>query len=391
MAARRGHAANRVVEQHGRLDALLDERDGLLALLDRVAALRGTAGLIRDVAGAHAGFVSDLEAGRDEAVIRWLAGNRTEALRGVEVPVGLGLGGRALALRLPVRVTDYVSAPVITHHFDGPVRAEGLSAMLAVPIFDGNRPLAVAYAALRETAWFGDAAVTAVQRVAGQAATALRLAERAEQRSSTAVAADRRRLQASLHDSVGAMLFSIGAQVHDLAGTAGHDPVLAERLRSLEADVSAASQALRESLHSLSETAPDRALAVAVAEHCRSFESRTGIPARFVQLGGLPGLDAERGEVLTTAVREGLLNVEKHAHASSVVVSLGEDGGGVLVAVADDGAGEEPEQAGTPAGSGLGLAALVDRVGAVGGRVSLVRDEDGATLRAWVPAPRRSG
>lgn len=389
-----GGAPDEVVERQRRLDALLDERDGLLALLDRVAALHGTAALIRDVTGAHAGFVADLDGVQDSAVIRWMAGNRTDVLRDLTVPVGQGVGGRAVALREPVRVTDYVTAPTITHHFDSHVSREGFAAMLAVPILDGDRPLAVAYAALREAGWFGDGTVAAVQRVAAQSATALRLAERAEQRTRTAVAADRRRLQVALHDSVGAMLFSIGAQVRDLAGTSGTaDPVLATRLRRLEADVSAASLALRESMHSLSETGPDRALPVAVAEHCRSFEARTGVPARFVQLSTLPPLDPERSEVLVLAVREGLLNVEKHARAASVVVSLGETDGGVQAAVVDDGPcdGPAPACAPTTAGTRLGLVALADRAGAVGGRVSLVRDEDGgATLRAWVPALRRA-
>jgi CheY-like chemotaxis protein len=101
--------------------------------------------------------------------------------------------------------------------------------------------------------------------------------------------------------------------------------------------VSAASLALRESLLALSASSPERALPVELAEHCRSFEARTGVPARFVQLGPVAPLDAERTALLTAAVREGLLNVEKHAGAGTVVVSLGTVDGGVQVAVADDG------------------------------------------------------
>src|SRR4029453_16083478 len=59
-------------------------------------------------------------------------------------------------------------------------------------------------------------------------------------------------------------------------------------------------------------------------------------------------LDAERTTLLIDAVREGLLNVQKHADASTVVVSLGEVDGGVQVAVADDGS----PRAHPPAGVG---------------------------------------
>ena len=53
-------AAERAAEQEHLLSTLLAERDGLLAVLDRVLALQGTARLIRDAAGADAGFVADV-------------------------------------------------------------------------------------------------------------------------------------------------------------------------------------------------------------------------------------------------------------------------------------------------------------------------------------------
>jgi signal transduction histidine kinase len=388
-------AAERAAEQQHLLDALLVEREGLLTVLDRVLALRGTARLIRDAAGADAGFVADTDG--DSGVIRWLAGTRTDSLQDLMVPVGQGVGGRVMALGRPVRVSDYVTAQSITHQFDGVVAREALSAMLAVPVLsrNGGRPetVAVAYAALRGPGEFGDDAVRAVQAVAADAAVALSLAERAEAGRATAVAAERQRMQASLHDSVGAMLFSIGAQVRDLRTTLPDNPVLRSRLGRLESDVSAASRALRESLLALAESSPERALPIELAEHCRSFTARTGVPARMVQLGDVRPLDAERTTLLVGAVREGLLNVEKHAGASTVVVSLGEVDGGVQVAVADDGASAEAVGADGVPGSGLGLRMLVERAARLGGRVSLVHDDDGgSTLRMLLPvAPGRAG
>lgn len=384
-------AAERAREQEQLLNTLLVERDGLLAVLDRVLALHGTARLIRDAASADAGFVADVEGG-GEAVIRWLAGNRTDALQDLVVPNGQGIGGRVVASGIPVRVRDYVTAPGITHQFDALVRREAMGAMLAVPILGerGGRPetVAVAYAALRGPGMFGDAAVGAVQQVATDAARALRLAGRAEAGRHTAVAAERQRMQASLHDSVGAMLFSIGAQVRDLRTTLPDNPLLRVRLGRLESDVSAASLALREALLALSESSPERALPIELAEHCRSFEARTGVPARLVQLGEVRPLDGERTTLLISAVREGLLNAEKHADAGTVVVSLGEVDGGVQVAVADDGLARVGEDTDDAAGAGLGVRLLADKAARLGGRVSLVHDEDGGTtLRVLLPVP----
>lgn len=385
-------AAERAREQEHALNALLAERDGLLSVLDRVLALQGTARLIRDAAGADAGFVADLD-GPGRAVIRWIAGGRTDSLKDLAVPIGQGVGGRVLAVGEPVRVSDYVTSSSITHHFDGMVRRESMSAMLAVPVLaerDGRvDTVAVAYAALRGAGEFGDDAVGAVQEVAREAARALRLADRAEAGRSTAVAAERQRMQASLHDSVGAMLFSIGAQVRDLRTTVPDNPVLSTRLGRLELDVSAASLALRESLLALAESSPERALPIELAEHCRSFEARTGMPARLVQLGEVVPLDVERTALLTGAVREGLLNVEKHAGAATVVVSLAMVDGGVQVAVADDGSPADSGAADPADGAGLGIRMLVERAARLDGRVSLVHDEDGGTtLRMLLPVHR---
>ncbi|NKQ54110.1 GAF domain-containing protein [Amycolatopsis sp. K13G38] len=383
MAATERVAKARAAEQSNLLDELLREREGLIGALDRVVALHGTAQLIRERLGAHAAFVGDLE--RPEfAVVRWMSGNRTEAMQNLLVPTGQGIGGRALALGKPVRVSDYLSSHTITHQFDAQVRQESLRAMVAVPILGREgQPVAVAYAALRESATFGDAAVHDLESIAEQAAKALRLASVAESTRADAVSAERRRMQSALHDSVGALLFSIGVQVRGLRDDIADNPALRQRLHELERDVAAASTALRESLLALAESTPERALPVEVGEHCRSFESRCGVPARFVQLAPVRPLDAERTALLISAVREGLLNVEKHARACSVVVSLGPSAGGVQVVVADDGSGEAAEDA---PGSGMGLRSLAERAARLGGRVSLVRDEDcGCTLRAWVP------
>jgi signal transduction histidine kinase len=369
----------RAVERINALDELLRERDGLLTVMDRVVALHGTARLIRLAAGADSGFVADLE-GDDRVVVRWMSGTRTDQMQNLVVPSGLGIGGRVLKFGEPVRVSDYVSSPNITHDFDAQVRVEGIGAMVAVPVISYGKTVAVAYAAMRCHAEFGDNAVLNMRGVAEKAATALHIADVAESARADAVTAERQRMQSALHDSVGAMLFLIGVQVRDLHEAIQDNPALETRLRRLESDVSAASNALRESLLALSETTPERALPVEVAEHTRSFEARTGVPARFVQLGQLAPMDAERNSLLIAVVREGLLNIEKHARPHSVIVTLGPCDGGVHVVVADDGTGEQGPS------TGMGVRSLVERAARLGGRVSLVRDEDGGcTLRAWLP------
>ncbi len=229
------------------LNQLIRERDDLLTVLDRVVALQQTAQLIRVTIGADSGFVADLEK-PDQAVVRSMAGTLTDRLQNLVVPIGQGIGGRALALGEAVRVNDYLTSATITHQFDAQVRCEGISAMIAVPVVSGGKTVAVAYAAMRDERRFGDDAVRTMQEIADHAATTLRIANAAENAKANAIGAERHRIRNALHDSVGALLFSVGAQVRDLHKTAQRNPDLDLRLHQLQTDISAATSALREAV-----------------------------------------------------------------------------------------------------------------------------------------------
>ena len=114
--------------------------------------------------------------------------------------------------------------------------------------------------------------------------------------------------------------------------------------------------------------------------------TRTGRPAvntRVITLTELPNLPRSRIGALADAAREALLNVEKHARARSVVVSVFAVRDGVAMTVSDDGDGldSDPDCA-----EGLGLAAMSEQVARLGGTVTIGRNDDaGVTLQAWVP------
>ena len=90
-----------------------------------------------------------------------LAGTTTGALRGLAIQAGAGLGGKALALGLPVRVDDYPVARSISHEYDGPVAAEGLHSVVAVPVVVRRQVRAVLYGAVRQRLLLGDRLVAA--------------------------------------------------------------------------------------------------------------------------------------------------------------------------------------------------------------------------------------
>ncbi|MGW2013720.1 LuxR C-terminal-related transcriptional regulator [Streptomyces sp. NPDC001927] len=121
------------------------------------------------VDGGRAG--RDGREGRDGRRLRIaeLNGAVTPALRGLSISAGSGLGGKCLALSRPCAVVDYPSARHITHEYDGPVSAEGLRSVIAVPIVVRRQVRGVLYGALRDALPLGDrvfdAAVAAARDV----------------------------------------------------------------------------------------------------------------------------------------------------------------------------------------------------------------------------------
>ncbi|MEU1837675.1 helix-turn-helix transcriptional regulator [Micromonospora chersina] len=99
--------------------------------------------------------------GPPRMTITELAGTSTTALRGLAIHAGAGLGGKALALGLPLRVDDYAVARSISHEYDAPVSAEGLRSVVAVPVVVRREVRAVLYGAVRQRLPLGDRLVAA--------------------------------------------------------------------------------------------------------------------------------------------------------------------------------------------------------------------------------------
>jgi signal transduction histidine kinase len=357
----------------------------LIRLPDPAATLERVARLIPEAVGSDASLVSVVRDDEDVLEIRHQAGTRTTAMLGLRVPFGWGLGGKAAVLRAPTDVEDYVNASTITHQFDGPVSTEGLHGLLAVPIVCGHGLHGILYACMRQPTEFGDRMRDNLLRLARDTALVLDVQEQTAGMIDVAVHDERRRLALSLHDSVGQTLFGIGAAARELRASVAEDDSLSTRITFIEEQIGTATALLRQSLWALSESPPELSVAVALRGDCRAFEERTGVRARVVVIGDLPELDDSRAKTLLLAAREALLNVEKHARATTVIVSLHHTGEGTAVTVADDGVGlsDAPDDH-----QGLGLEGARERLARIGGHLTLTGNEDGGvTLRAWVPTP----
>jgi signal transduction histidine kinase len=362
-----------------KLDA---EYAGILAMLDRSTAIARIVAGVPQLSGVDTAWVGE-PGDRDAIVLGHTVNVVTDQVDGLVVPVGAGLGGRVVLARRPLWLSDYFAARDITQQFHAQASAEGIRAMIAVPIAHEGRMLGVLYGANREVTDFGDRVIHALECVASRMATAQVVAERARYAAEVAVHEERRRLALDLHDSVGAMLFTLGAGIRRLGSEVHLDADVRARLAAMELQAAEASAALRGSLRALHAPPDQVALPVALREHCRAFADRTGTEARMITLTDLPGLSGARVRALADTVREALLNVEKHARATSVIVSVFAARGGVAVTVVDDGVGLDPDRG----AAGLGLAATSELLARLGGTLSVAAGEEGGvTLQAWVPA-----
>jgi signal transduction histidine kinase len=98
---------------------------------------------------------------------------------------------------------------------------------------------------------------------------------------------------------------------------------------------------------------------------------------------------------LYLTVREALMNVEKHAHATECAVLLRADAGQVAITIVDDGIGFRQKRASqarpTAAGTGFGIGGMRERVRALGGRVTIATAPGhGVRLEISLPRPSRA-
>jgi signal transduction histidine kinase len=353
----------------------------ILCLQDVDAVFRRIVAAVPRLTGLTISSFGDL-AEDDRLVLRHTV--NASAFDDMVVPAGTGLGGKVLASRQSAWVTDYTTSSAITHHFNRQVLVEDVHGMIVAPVMSGDRLFGVLYGATRAETGFGDQVADTLMTIAGRAAAAAIATERAHRATEVAVAAERHRLALELHDTVGATLFTIGSGIRRLGEDLADNHVASARVRAIGAQAAQASMALRRSLRVLSAPPEQIALSVVLRQDCKAFEERTGVPARLIVLSDVPALREPMIAALTRAAREALLNVEKHAGADSVVVSVYTVPGRVVVAISDDGGGLAAQR---PAG--LGLAAAGERLNRVGGDLNLSPGDDGGvTVQAWVPIPR---
>lgn len=191
-----------------------------------------------------------------------------------------------------------------------------------------------------------------------------------------AIADDRDRIARDLHDTVIQRLFGAGLA---LQATLPLVPEPARgRLESTIDDLDDTIRELRAAIFSLQGSTPALSgLQGRLVDVATEAGQRSGFEPRLQFDGPIDDIPEEIAENLVPVLREALANVERHARASRVRITLLVDDW-VKLSVADDGVGMPSQVVG-----GMGLVNLAHRAEALGGTMEIGADARGGTRLTW--------
>jgi signal transduction histidine kinase len=218
----------------------------------------------------------------------------------------------------------------------------------------------------------------------------LRRAERAAEELSgrlvTAHEDERRRLARELHDDVTQRLAGLAIEAASIesrtrgSGNGDVAQAIREGLVELSEDVHALSYRLHPSV------IEDLGLGEALKVECERVARQGQLRVALDSSAAPKKLPADVALCLFRVAQEALRNVERHANARIVEVSVARRDGGIALSVRDDGTGiDDPD--GQQRGR-LGLASMRERVRLLGGRLAIeTARANGTAILAWVPLP----
>jgi two-component system NarL family sensor kinase len=254
---------------------------------------------------------------------------------------------------------------------------QGLAYHASVPLVKGDRLLGILNVATSQWDVFTPQDIEILSAIGHQIATAVERTQLAEQATRVALVEERNRLAREVHDTLAQELTGIALQLEAADALLEHSP---ERAR---ARIRQALERTRESLEEARRSVLDlragplerQALPAALETLGQRFTAETGTPvASQLALAG-PRLPARVEEALYRIAQEALVNVRRHAQASTVRIELRQIGDAVQLIVADNGRGFDIEHASaSEAGEhahGFGLIGMQERAHLLNGRMQI--------------------
>jgi signal transduction histidine kinase len=195
--------------------------------------------------------------------------------------------------------------------------------------------------------------------------------------------AERQRLAAELHDSIGQNLVSLGLWLSRLRTVT---PVT-EGVTTIIGDMGQALQEAQAQIRTMSYLLHppwrerEGGLEAAIRKYLEGFGQRAGLGVEMRVEGPPCRLNGSHELALFRILQEALVNVHRHAHAQTVFVQLTNGLSDVTLQISDDGRGFSSPEGGL-VDPGAGILGMRARVAQLGGELSIDSGSQGTTLRA---------
>ncbi len=128
-------------------------------------AIRAALTALKTATGIPVAMYGTLLADNRLQLTQWI-GLRTPALQNLVIDSGSGVGGRVVATRRAVGISDYTRATVISHEYDKQIQDEGLHSVVAVPVIVQREIRGVLYVGVHSPVRLGDKVIEEVTMTA---------------------------------------------------------------------------------------------------------------------------------------------------------------------------------------------------------------------------------
>jgi PAS domain S-box-containing protein len=250
------------------------------------------------------------------------------------------------------------------------MRAEGVVASLAVPLFVEGRVTGLLNIRFEKVREFSPDELALTQALAHQAMLALQLLRLSRQSREAAVEAERNRMARDIHDTLAQGFTGVIIQL-EAAKRAMKRRALAKAVERVGRAEDLARVGLGEARRSVLALRPRSLESLSVQSALEDLFTRmtsgSGLRTELEMVGAEPPLCPEWKEVLLRVAQESLTNTIKHAHARTFRATLRGLPGELRLDLVDDGSGFDSNQE----HEGFGLVGMKERTDQIGGEFLL--------------------
>lgn len=258
-----------------------------------------------------------------------------------------------------------------------------LQVALAVPLRTAERKLGVLLVVRDGEDEFSPQDVRLLRAFGAQASVLLERSLLYQEVAAGAVVAERSRLAREIHDGLAQHLAYLKMRAAWLQRSPG--PLDPSQLEDIQGGLETALAEARQAITTLRAEVHGTSTVDSIISYAEEFGVVSGLDVRVIQAEGAPEVGPKARLELLRVVQEALNNIRKHAQATSVVLDIRPEGGGLAVSIRDDGVGYAADQS---LRGHFGMEIMRERAESIGGRLEVSSVVGaGTTVRISVPSP----